>query len=137
MTGNGVRIAVADTDRTVLELLQIRLELAGYRAFVTRSCDELIEVTRTVRPAAVLSDVNLAGGGLNGVLEQLRRRALPPVRVLAMGPSLTPEALQEITQSGIRGYIVKPFSGTDLLERVNWLMKPPAAPQKQSYYINA
>lgn len=135
MNGNGVRIAVADTDRTVLELLQIRLELAGYRAFVSRNCDELVEVTRTTHPAALLLDVNLAGGGLNGALEQLRRRALLTVRVLAMGPTLTPEALQEMTQSGVRAYMVKPFSGTDLLERVSWLMKPSSAPQKQIHYI--
>jgi two-component system catabolic regulation response regulator CreB len=137
VNGNGARIAVADTDRTVLELLQIRLELAGYRAFVSRDCNELVEVVRTVRPAALLVDVNLAGGGLNGVLEQLRRRAPFPIRVAAMGRNLTPEALQEITQSGVRACIIKPFSGTDLLERVSWLMKAPPASQKQIHYINA
>ena len=63
MTPNAARIVVADTDRTVLELLQIRLELTGYRVFVSREGDELIEIVRVARPAAMVLDFNLNGGG--------------------------------------------------------------------------
>ena len=35
--GRGQKIVVADSDRTVLELIQIRLDIAGYHACVART----------------------------------------------------------------------------------------------------
>jgi DNA-binding response OmpR family regulator len=129
------RIAVADTDRTVLELLQIRLELSGHRVYVSRDSAELMEAVKNARPNAMILDYNLQGAGAKGVMEELRRKSLLTFPVLLMGRNLTPENLQEIMQLGARSCIVKPFSGQDILERVSWLMRPaPAA--RPVHYLN-
>jgi DNA-binding response OmpR family regulator len=129
---SGGRIAIADTDRTVLELLQIRLELAGYRAYVSRDSAELLETVRIARPTAMVLDFNLNGVGAKGVLEQLRRKNQLTFPVLLMGRNVTPESLQEAMQLGARSCIVKPFSGADVLERVNWMMRPPPPSERRS-----
>ncbi|HUO23191.1 MAG TPA: response regulator [Caulobacteraceae bacterium] len=129
MIANSARVVVADTDRTVLELLQIRLELAGYRVFVCRGGDELIDMTKVARPTAMVLDLNLSGLGASVVLDQLRRKNLLNFPFLLMGKNMTPESLQEALRLGARSCIVKPFSGADVVERVNWMMRtPPQGP---------
>ncbi len=130
------RIAIADTDRTVLELLQIRLELGGYRAYVSRDGAELLETVRIARPTAMVLDLNLNGGGAKAVLEQLRRKNQLTFPVLLMGRNMTPETLQEALQLGARSCIIKPFSGADVLERVNWMLRPPPAERRPAQYVD-
>jgi DNA-binding response OmpR family regulator len=142
MTPNATRIVVADTDRTVLELLEIRLEIAGYRVFVSRDANDVIEVIQVARPAALVLDINLNGGGAKGVMETLRRKNLLTFPILLMGRKMTPESLQAVMRLGARACIIKPFSGSDVLERINWMLRsapppPPPADPRPVIYLDA
>jgi DNA-binding response OmpR family regulator len=137
MKPNAACIVVADTDRTVLELLQIRLEQGGYRVSVSRDSDELLDIVRAGPPAALIIDFNLNGLGAKGVLEHLRRRSQLTFPVLLMGDSMTPEGLQEVMRLGARSCMIKPFSGEDLLERVNWLLRGPPPADRQVIMLDA
>ena len=53
MDGQGQRVMVVDNDRTVLELLQIRLEVAGYRAYIVRGGRQALDLL--LRSAATAS----------------------------------------------------------------------------------
>jgi len=139
MVSAGSKIVVADSDRTVLELLQIRLDVAGFHACVARSGPAVLETLKYVRPAALVIDIALAE--MNGfeVLEALGRRAerLPPT--LVVGRKLAAEDITRALSLGARDCMTKPFSGADVLERINRLLRDPgpAAGQRRVHWVNA
>lgn len=125
---NGHRILIADGDRAVLEMLQIRLDVAGYRVSVARSGPTAIEMTRSTRPHAVILDLNLPEQNGFEVLKALNpqggRMAIP---VLVMARKLSVEDIQQAVRLGARDALAKPFSGADFLDRVARLFRQPAA----------
>jgi DNA-binding response OmpR family regulator len=123
----GQRILVADGDRAVLEMLQIRLDVAGYVVHIARTGPAAVEAIRTFRPAAVVMDLNLPE--MNG-LEVLR--ALNPqggkmsMPILLIGRKLAIEDVRTAVGLGARDALAKPFSGADFLDRVARLLRKPA-----------
>lgn len=126
----GLKVVVGDSDRTVLELLQIRLDLAGFHACVARNGPSVLEVLRNVRPAALVIDLGLPEIDGFGVLQAINpRREKLPFATLVIARKLSAEDIQRALRLGARDCMVKPFSGADVLERVARLLKPPPRPQ--------
>lgn len=125
------RIVVCDSDRTVLELLQIRLDLAGCHTFVARTGAVALETIRAMRPHALLLELNLPEMDGFEVLRTLNPRgegiAFP---VLVMGKKLAPADIQRAVGLGARDVLIKPFSGADVLERVARQFRRAAAPAR-------
>lgn len=113
------RVVVCDTDRTVLELLQIRLDLAGCHVFLARTGVTALETIKAMRPHALLLELNLPEMDGFEVLRALNPRGegigFP---VLVMGKKLAPADIQRAVGLGARDVLIKPFSGADVLERV-------------------
>lgn len=132
-------IFVADSDRTVLELLQIRLDVAGYHACVARTGNAVLDMLRHTRPAAMIIDTKLAEVDGFEVLRILQQKNLtPPLPILVMGRALTAEDIQRALRLGARDCMSKPFAGADVLDRVGRLLRrpsPSAAPQAAHAYI--
>ena len=59
LESHGRRILICDVDRTVLELLQIRFDLAGCHTVVARTGTSALETIKTSRPAAMILELNL------------------------------------------------------------------------------
>jgi DNA-binding response OmpR family regulator len=125
------RIVVCDSDRTVLELLQIRLDLAGCHTFVARTGDVALETIKAMRPHALLLELNLPEMDGFEVLRALNPRgegiAFP---VLVMGRKLAPADIQRAVGLGARDVLIKPFGGADVLERVARQFRRAAAPAR-------
>lgn len=123
----GQRILVADGDRAVLEMLQIRLDVAGYNVSIARTGPAALEAIRTFRPNAVVMDLNLPEMNALDLL-----RALNPqggklsTPVLLIGRKLAIEDVKVAVGLGARDALAKPFSGADFLERVARLLRKPA-----------
>lgn len=119
LESQGRRILICDVDRTVLELLQIRFDLAGCHTFVARTGTSALETIKTARPAAMLLELNLPDMDGFEVLRALNPRGegihFP---VLVMGKKLGAEDIQRAVKLGARDCLIKPFSGADVLERV-------------------
>lgn len=125
----GQKIIVGDNDRTVLELLQIRLDTAGYHVCVARNGAAVIDTLRTVRPAVMILDASLAEPTVFELLEAIRKRGEKPCPVLLTGRRLCPEDVKRGIALGVRDCMLKPFSGADVVERVARLLRPPAPPK--------
>lgn len=121
------RILIADGDRAVLEMLQIRLDVAGYQVTLARSGPAAIEMMRNARPHALILDLGLPETNGFEVLKALNpqggRMSTP---VLVMGRKLSIEDIQKAVGLGARDALAKPFSGADFLERVARLFRKPA-----------
>lgn len=137
---NRRRIVVADQDRTVLELLQIRLSIAGYDVFVDRTGPAALETIRRVQPAAVIIEVTVPEMDGFSVMQALAPRgealAFP---ILVMGRKLGAEDIQKAVRLGARDCLIKPFSGAHIVERVDRQFRraaPPPRPAPVVYVEN-
>jgi DNA-binding response OmpR family regulator len=125
----GLPVMIAENDRTVLEMLQIRLSVAGFHSSMARTGPLALQTLRNERPSALVLDLNLPE--MNGfqVLEALNpRREKLPFPVLVMSRKLAAEDIQRAVHLGARDCLAKPFSGADALDRIMRLLRKPGAP---------
>ena len=122
---------VVDNDRTVLELLQIRLEVLGYRAYIIRVGQQALDLIGQVRPAAMIVDTLLGDGVGFDTVSAVRAR-YPELHfpILMTGRGLTMDDVRRAQACGAQNCIAKPFSGSDAVERIGRLLqavhRPPA-----------
>jgi two-component system OmpR family response regulator len=122
----GLKIMVVENDRAVLEMLQIRLEVAGYDTCMARTGTMALETLRGFRPAALVLDLNLPEIDGFGVLEALNpRRERLPFPVLVMARKLGPEDIRRAVGLGARDCVTMPFGGAEVLERIARLVRKP------------
>jgi len=136
------KIMIVDHDRTTLEMVQIRLDVAGFHPLAARSSRAALEVLETSRPDALILERNLPdmdGMALLRAMAALPGRSVP---VLLVGRNLAAEDVRAGVQLGVRDCLAKPFSGAVVLERLTRMLKrggAPAAPTnaRPAVYINA
>ena len=119
------RVLIADSDRAVSEMLQIRLDVAGYHPLSARSGVGALEIIRNMRPAAFVLDLGIPEMDAFDLLTILQKdRSRPPCPTILIGKRLGLEEIKRAATLGVRTCMVKPFSGADLLERVAKILKP-------------
>lgn len=129
MDGQGQRVMVVDNDRTVLELMQIRLEVAGYRAYIVRGRPAL-DLVQQIRPAAMIIDAHLGESDGLEIVSAIRAR-YPELNfpILVTGRGLTVDDVRRAQANGAQNCLAKPFSGADAVERIGRLLHAHNAPQ--------
>lgn len=128
LEGQGRRILIADADRTVLELLQIRLDLAGYHPFVERNGRAALETIRRIRPAGAILDMDLPDMTGLEILKALKQRSEGSgFPILMIGQKLSVESIQRARTLGAQDCMAKPFSGADVLERTSRMFRRAAS----------
>ena len=130
----GLKIMVVENDRTILEVIQLRLEVAGYDSIMARTGRSAIEALRNFRPAALVVELNLPDMSGLQVLAALGAGAdRCSVPTLVMARHLGEGDVQRAVLLGARDCMTKPFSGADILTRVGRLLGPApgAAPLRQ------
>lgn len=139
--GRASKVMVVDHDRTNLEMLQIRLDVAGFHPIAIRHGREALEMLANTRPDAVILERNLPD--IDG-MELLRAMAALPGRpapILLVGRNIAAEDVRAGIELGVRDCLAKPFSGTAVLERLTRMLKRTASgattPARPAVYINA
>jgi CheY-like chemotaxis protein len=127
-SANAREILVADDDGVMRNLLHALLTHAGYRVHLaTDGEDALAQCGRhgAAASAASLALLDMTMPNRDGIstCRSLRQmpgwRHVPIIMVTANG---TDRAVRAAMQAGIDGFVVKPFSGPDLLQRVShWI----------------
>jgi CheY-like chemotaxis protein len=117
-------IVLADDDPTILVLLEATLRNYGCRCHLARDGVEAIEITRRVRPAALILDINMPGRDGYEVLSTLRSdrrtRGVPVVLLTARHQETD---IIRAFDLGASEYIVKPFNPLELVARVRRLVE--------------
>ncbi|MDO8902047.1 MAG: response regulator [Phenylobacterium sp.] len=131
------RIVVADSDRALLEMLQIRLDLAGYETLVARNGRIALDLVKVARPCVLISEIQLPELDGFGLLEELRLgHDLDSCQVMMMARRLAPEDVRRAAVLGVKTCVAKPFSGADMLDRVAKLSNRSApAPPKACVWV--
>ena len=125
----GLEVMIAENDRTVLEMLQIRLSVAGFHTSMARTGPLALETLRNSRPSILVIDLNLPEMDGFDVLAAINPRGEKlPFPTLVMARKLAADDIQRAVRLGARDCMAKPFSGADALERVARLLRKPQAP---------
>ena len=121
------RILVVDDDPKTLRYVRDILSGAGYAPLVTGDHADLSHVIRTERPSLVLLDLMLPGTDGIALMESVPELAdLPVVFISGYGRD---ETVARALKAGAADYIVKPFSPTELIARVEAALRRVARPE--------
>jgi len=113
----GARILIVDDDPSLLRLLDIRLQSAGYAVDTAESAGAALAQAERTTPDVVVTDLRMHGmDGLDllGELQQ-RRPGLPVILLTAHGT--IPEAVSA-TRSGAVAFLSKPVDRDELLTEI-------------------
>lgn len=111
------RIVLVDDDPDLLRLVGLRLGAAGYEVEVLGSAEAALNALAARRADLLLTDWRLPGIDGLELFEQVRQRypAMPVILLTAHGT--VPDAVDAVSR-GVFGYLVKPFDGKALLDKV-------------------
>jgi DNA-binding response OmpR family regulator len=139
----GLRVMVVENDRAIMEMIQIRLDVAGYSTTAVRTGRQALDMLRTFRPSALVIDLNLPDISGLEVLRSLNPRPQGAIPALITGRALSAAQVQEAVKYGARDCLAKPFAGADVLTRIQRMLKrptpglvaPPPVIDRQSAFV--
>ena len=118
-------VLIADDDADILELLQTVLERAGYGPIAAADGEEALRLARERLPRACILDVVMPGLGGLDVLRALRSGAeTADIPVLMLSASVQNPDVEAALKAGANDYLTKPFSYTELLDRLTRVLQP-------------
>ena len=124
----GGRILVVDDDPQTLLHVRSALSQAGYRAIATAEPQEALRIMGEERPHLVLLDVMLPGwDGIDLMRELYGISEAPMIFISAYGDDT---AITRAFEAGAADYVVKPFSPTELVVRVNAALRRATEPHR-------
>lgn len=111
----------------IRRLIRMTLEFKGHRVLEARDGPDGLEIARRERPELILLDVMMPG--VDGLTVSRQMAAdpvlsqIPTVMLSALG---APQDVQAGLATGVKAYLVKPFSPWELLDLVARLTQPAA-----------
>ena len=119
--GNRVRILAVDDDPQTLRYAREALSKAGYEPFVTGDPEEVGRLVEEKRPHLVILDLMLPGADGIKLMEGVP--ALSNVPVIFLSAYGGDQNVARALEAGADDYIVKPFSPTELVARVQAVLR--------------
>ena len=121
------RVLIAEDDALVREALRTRLLVAGYEVHVARTGTEAMQRILSVQPDVLILDINMPEMDGFGVLEALRTEQ-PNLKmpVMVLSARRNEEDVKRAVALGAQDYVLKAQAETDLLGRVQRLLRKAA-----------
>jgi two-component system chemotaxis response regulator CheY len=117
-------ILIVDDSATILMSLRNNLEIAGYTVHSSKNGKEALDLLQTgIKPNLIITDVNMPV--MTGLEFIQQARLLPSCRfipILLLTTETSQDKKQEAKKLGATGWLVKPCSGTDLINLVKTLI---------------
>jgi DNA-binding response OmpR family regulator len=117
---NGRILFVEDED-AISAPFSRALEREGFEAVVARTAADALELAGRVEPDLVLLDLNLPDGDGRDVCRALRRSSDVPIVMLTARGTETDRVVG--LEMGADDYVVKPFSGAEVISRIRAVLR--------------
>jgi CheY-like chemotaxis protein len=116
------RVLICDDDPVILRLLQVNLELEGYRVLSARNGQEAVDVACSEHPDLIILDIMMPRVNGYEAAEALKcgdsTKAIPIVFLSAKAQQ---SDIERGKSYGVEEYVTKPFDPSELLEVVERL----------------
>ena len=116
-------VLIVEDDLVLREALIETMNLAGYSILAAENGKEALALLAHHNPSLILSDVRMEKMDGHELLLEIQRRS-PGVPVILMTAYGTIEDAVSAMRQGAVDYILKPFSATTLIEKINRYIKP-------------
>lgn len=127
------RILVVDDEPSIVELIRVNLEDAGYEVMVALDGDEALSIFREQRFDLVVLDLMLPGKDGLEVCRQIRRESLVPIIMLTAKANEIDRVLG--LEMGADDYVTKPFSPRELVARIKAVFRRMPEQEVSEYQI--
>jgi DNA-binding response OmpR family regulator len=118
-------ILIVDDELSILVPLQFLMEKAGYTAKLAQSGKEAIEKISAHCPDLVLLDIMLPDLDGYEIYQMIRQRAeWESIRIIFLTAKNRDTDMAKGLAMGADAYITKPFSNTQLVEKIRELIGP-------------
>jgi two-component system, OmpR family, KDP operon response regulator KdpE len=118
---NQASVLVIDDEIQIRRLLQITLEAADYKVYLSSSAEEGLQQTAMVRPEIVILDLGLPDMDGIIVLKKLREWSTIPIIILSVRS--TEKDIINALDAGADDYLTKPFRSGELLARLRTALR--------------
>jgi DNA-binding response OmpR family regulator len=117
-------VLVADDDQDIRQLIGMKLRRAGHRVEVAGDGVEALALARRNRPDLIVLDVMMPGKtGIEVTRELVLDEDLCDVPILLLTALASSRDIAEGLEAGASAYFQKPFSPSELLDRVEELLR--------------
>lgn len=117
-------VMIVEDDESVREMMDIALSQAGYQVSAVSNGQSALDLLNRQRFQLVLLDVHMPRmSGLELLGAMRRMKTAPPV--VMVSANTQGETVRQALSLGCSGYLAKPFSPRDLVERARWAMAGP------------
>jgi len=111
--------------------------VVGYHAYIVRTGAQALDLLKHMRPAAMILDANLAETDPYDVLRTIRQRHNDQhFPILMTGRGLTVDDVRRALGHGAQNCMVKPFSGSDAVERIGRLIEAAHQPAPRQVEVS-
>ena len=113
------KILVVDDETQIVRLLSLRLQANNYDVIVAYDGYQCIQMVKAENPDLILLDIKMPMGGGIEAFENLRNNKITekiPVIFITAFPSV--EVKKQVIDMGADGFIAKPFSSEELLNKI-------------------
>ena len=111
------KIIIVDDSEDILNVMRYFLEEKGYTIETVTNHDELIPLIKSFSPSIIILDIFLSGEDGREICRQLRKHQSTRHLCVLMF-SASPKALTNYADYGADGFIEKPFSLTDIVDKI-------------------
>jgi DNA-binding response OmpR family regulator len=115
------RILFVEDERSIAEPFSHALEREGFEPVVAQTAAEALTLADRIDPALVLLDLMLPDGDGRDICRELRRRSDRPIIMLTARGTETDRIVG--LELGADDYVVKPFSGPELIARIRAVLR--------------
>ena len=109
-------VLTVDDSQTIRDMLLSALSAEGYEVVQAKDGQEGLECLQTLRPDAIITDINMPRldgfGFIEGVRRDAHNRGVP---ILVLTTESEPHRKERARLAGATGWIVKPFHPEKLL----------------------
>jgi len=118
MIAMGKKILIVDDEPDLLRVACFRLEKSGYQVFSAVNGKDALESAQKESPDLVLLDVKLPSMEGPEVCSRIKKddklKHIPVILFTANAQNIN----EEVAGCGAQGYILKPFSAEELLDKI-------------------
>ncbi|MET0416666.1 MAG: response regulator [Actinoplanes sp.] len=117
-------ILIADDDDDVRDVIEFKLQVAGFRTLTADNGQSALNLARNRLPRAIILDVTMPQMDGLSVCHALHARPeTAEIPVLMISGHARPEDVDRGLALGADDYLPKPFSQSEMLRRVSWLLQ--------------